>query len=657
MTCFLLPDGRPFLARTYMRPDDLARITGKVREMWKSDRARLEAAAEEISKGVRESTGGPKLPPFEGADSDLVAFALERAASEFDADHGGFDRSPKFPPHATLLFLLDRAGTTGGERGLAMAKRTLDGMAAGGVHDQVGGGFHRYSTDTEWFLPHFEKMLYDNALLATAYAKGFAATKDARYARVVRDVLAWLEREMVVAGGGYASSLDADTEGEEGLTYTWTLDELKAALPAPDLALAVETYGVKPEGNAHDEATGHATGRNILHLPYALAAVAERRGLTIDALEAELARIRATLLALRMKRAQPGRDGKVLTGWNGLLVSAFANAGAALSEPVFLDRGRALAAFLLTHSMDDGRLLRFPKDSGPKIPAFLDDHALLADGLLDLADATGEASFAAAATTLADAIVERFTDPAGGFYSSSTEHETLLARSKDAFDSPIPSGNATAARVLLRLFVRTGDAKRRHQADRVLGADRALAARAPTGAMAMVRAVADRAALENQGVAPETGDVTLRRGVASIDVFLERGEAKPGTTVRVAVRLALASGWHVNAAKASRPELIPTKLDLGEKAPVSMGAVEYPPAMVLAGPTPADAVAVYEGTVWFRTSLAIPADAATGPRRVPLVLTFQPCDAATCKTPDEVRLDVPLRFGDEGAARHPAVFR
>jgi uncharacterized protein YyaL (SSP411 family) len=177
MTCFLLPDGRPFLARTYMRPDDLARITGKVREMWKSERSRLESAAEEISKGVRESTGGPKLPPFEGADSDLVAFALDRAASEFDSDHGGFDRSPKFPPHATLLFLLDRAGTTGGERGLAMAKRTLDGMAAGGVHDQVGGGFHRYSTDTAWFLPHFEKMLYDNALLATAYAKGFTATK------------------------------------------------------------------------------------------------------------------------------------------------------------------------------------------------------------------------------------------------------------------------------------------------------------------------------------------------------------------------------------------------------------------------------------------------------------------------------------------------
>jgi len=657
MSCFLLPDGRPFLARTYMRPQDLVNVTTQILALQKSDPARLTAAAEEIANGVRENVGGPKVPPFEGADDELVRFAVDRIASEFDDRFGGFDRSPKFPPHATLLFLLDRDGKAAGERGLLMATKTLDGMAAGGVHDQIGGGFHRYSTDGEWFLPHFEKMLYDNALLATAYAKGFAVTKRAAYARVVRDVLAWIEREMAVEGGGYASSLDADTAGEEGLTYTWTIDELRAELAPADVALAVEVYGAKPEGNAHDEASGRPTGRNILHLAVPLEDVAKRRGVTVATLEADLDRVRATLLPIRVKRVQPGRDGKVLTGWNGLLLSAYATAGAALGDATYLVRARALATFLLEQSMDDGRLLRFPKASGPKIPGFLDDHAHLADGLLDLAGATGEASWADAAGRLADAIVARFTDPAGGFFSSSTDHETLLARSKDAFDSPIPSGNATAARVLQRLFVRTGDVARREAADRVLGPYRALAARAPTAAMALVRAIADRVVIANGGAAPEAGDVTVRRGVATIDVFLERGEAKPGTTVRAAIRVTLASGWHVNAAKASKPELIATLLASAEKSPVAMGAVEYPTPTTLAGAKPTDAVSVYEGTFWLRTTLSIPADAVTGPRRVPLVLTFQPCDAATCKLPEEVRLEVPLRFGDDGPARRPAVFR
>jgi DsbC/DsbD-like thiol-disulfide interchange protein len=198
---------------------------------------------------------------------------------------------------------------------------------------------------------------------------------------------------------------------------------------------------------------------------------------------------------------------------------------------------------------------------------------------------------------------------------------------------------------------------RREAADRVLGAYRSLAARAPTAAMALVRAIADRVVIASGGATPEAGDVTVRRGVATIDVFLERGEAKPGTKVRAAVRVTLESGWHVNAAQASRPELIPTLLSLADKSPVAMSAVEYPTPTTLAGAKPSDAVAVYEGTFWLRTTLSIPAAAATGPRRVPLILTFQPCDAATCKLPEEVRIEVSLRFGDDAPVRHPAVFR
>jgi uncharacterized protein YyaL (SSP411 family) len=231
-------------------------------------------------------------------------------------------------------------------------------MALGGVHDHVGGGFHRYSTDAEWLVPHIEKMLYDNALLASAYARAAVVLKEPRYAEVVRGILGWVAREMAVAGGGYASSLDADTDGEEGLTYTWTPDEVRAALPDAGLAAVVlDVYGVRDGGNYLEEASGKPSGRSILHLREPLAKTAARLGRPIADLDRDLARARATLLAVRARRAQPGLDGKVLTAWNGLLLSAFATAGTALREPRFLDAGRALARFLLDHARDGLRIL------------------------------------------------------------------------------------------------------------------------------------------------------------------------------------------------------------------------------------------------------------------------------------------------------------
>jgi uncharacterized protein YyaL (SSP411 family) len=656
MSCFLLPDGRPFLARTYLPRGDLVSVARRIADFWRTNPARLEEAASEIVRHVKENAAASEPEAVRGSDAELVSGAVARLAAAFDRERGGFDRVPKFPPHAALAFLLDRGGEAGGEAGLDMARKTLDGMAAGGVRDHLGGGFHRYSTDAEWLLPHFEKMLYDNALLAAAYARGAATLRDDRYAQVARDTFAWVEREMAAPGGGFASSLDADTHGEEGLTYTWTVSELREALGPEDGAFAASVYGATEEGNFRDEASGRRSGRNVLHLPVPLDRLAAAQGTTLPALRARLDRVRARLLEVRAGRHQPPRDGKVLTAWNALLASAYAQAGTALRDPALVAKGAALARLLLERSRDGGRLLRFPRDSGPPILGFLEDHAHLADALLDVAAATGDASLVAEARALADAMLERFADPAGGFFQSSTEHEVLLARTKEAFDTPIPSGNATAVRVLLRLAARGADPRYRAAADRTVAAFRWVAERAPTGATAMVRAIADRLRLPATGAeALPPGDVRERRGPAQVDVYLERGEAKPGASVGVLVRIVLDEGWHVNGPSPARTDRVASTLATAAGAPARLEAVRWPAtATIGSGDAAVDG---YEGTVDVRGRLSIPADAPPGPRRIALVLTLQPCDASSCRRPEEVRLDVPLRFGDEGPARHPSLFR
>jgi uncharacterized protein YyaL (SSP411 family) len=658
MSVFLTPDRRPFLARTYLPPSTLRTVAGQVKRLWRQDRARLESVADEIADVVRRMARGFEGETVAGSDADLLAGALARLAQEFDRERGGFDRAPKFPPHAALLLLLDRGGAALGPDGLAMAKTTLDAMARGGIHDQVGGGFHRYSTDARWLVPHFEKMLYDNALLALAYVEAQAVFQEPAYGRVARGIFGWIEREMSVVGGGYASSLDADTSGHEGLTYTWTVEELRAALGAEDAALAARVFGVEERGNYDEEASGRATGRNILHLPVPLAELASREGRPLDAWRQDVSRIRTRLLAARAKRAQPGRDGKVIAGWNGLLLSAYARAGAVWKDASYLERGAALARFLLTACRENGRLLRLPAASGPRIPAFLDDHVHVADGLLDLADATGDARLADEAQTLADEVLRRFADPAGGFYSSADDHEALLARPKDAFDSPIPSANATAARVLLRLSVRTGKTAYREACDRAVAAFRPLLARAPTGTLALARVIADRAALGPVAAAPSAGDVEVRRGPAAVSLFLERGEARPGTKVRFALRVALEPGVHVNPGSGVEAPLVATALALAPKAPATLADVAFPaPTRKSPGPGAAP-IALLDGTFEVTGALAIPADAPPGPRRIGILLTFQPCDATACRAPEEVRLDAVIRYSDaDGPVRHPSRFR
>jgi hypothetical protein len=617
-----------------------------------------------VAERVRDLARGPQtLPPFEGTDDDLLRVLDGVLQEEFDARRGGYGQRPKFPPHAELLYLLDGARRPDGAWRLAQARRTLEAMAAGGIHDQVGGGFHRYSTDGEWLLPHFEKMLYDNALLATAYARLSASTGEPRFAQVAQDVLAWARREMAIPGGGYASSLDADTDGEEGLTYTWTEQEVRRQLPPRDADLAIRLYGVTAGGNFRDEASGTRTGRNILHLPRPLETVAEDEGLEGPELAERIARIREGLLAARGRRQQPNLDDKVITAWNGLLLSAFAHVGRHLDDPRALEEGRALAAFLLDRCQTkEGALLRFPRGGGPEIPGFAEDHVHVVEGLLDLEEAGGEARWGHEAERLADRLLDGFEDAAaGGFFTTAADqHEPLLARRKESFDSPIPSDNGVAARALLRLGSREGGDRFLRAAERALAAWRPLLAneRAARGTVALYRAIALGRALSPRTHGDDAPpDLRVESGGLTAALYLERDAVRPGGTVAVALRVEVPPGTHVNASDPAEPHLVPTALELPGDAPVRLGDVRYPEgeARVLAPGT--GPLRVLEGVFWIRGHLEVRADAPDGPRRVPLRLRLQPCRGTACEPERVLDLGVGVRVAAaDGPPRHAAVF-
>jgi uncharacterized protein YyaL (SSP411 family) len=448
MTVFLDPDGVPFYGGTYFPPDEgrgmpsfrmvmeaivdaFERKRDDVRERAAATRARLGA--------IGEIEPDPELP-----DEVELGRSLAQLIAAADPEHGGFRGAPKFPPASALELLLGRGETE-------VVETTLDAMLAGGIYDQIGGGFARYSVDAVWLVPHFEKMLYDNALLARAYLHGWQNLGHERYRRVCVETLDWMLAEMRGPEGGFYSALDADSEGEEGRFYVWTAAEMRSLLGAGAEAV-IEFYGVSERGNFE--------GANILHL----AAGAEAEP------PAGLDAARATLYEARAKRVWPGLDDKRLTAWNALAISALAEAGAVLGREDYLDAARRCADFVLDSLRDeDRRLLRTYKDGDARLNAYLEDHAFLLEALLTLYEASFESRWFEAARELADITIARFGDPErGGFFSTSADHEELIARRKEIGDHPIPSGNSAAALGLLRLAALTGDDQYEIEARRVL---------------------------------------------------------------------------------------------------------------------------------------------------------------------------------------------
>jgi uncharacterized protein len=455
MTVFLTPDGVPFYGGTYFPPADrhgmpgFPRVLEAVAEYYRGKRGEAAQVGRELLERLRQGeqvrAGTELLTP------SLLDSAYQGLRAEFDARHGGLGRAPKFPQPMAFDFLLRYWRRRGAPDALQMVRQTLTGMARGGIYDQLGGGFHRYSVDQVWLVPHFEKMLYDQAQLALLYLQAWQATGDAEYRRVTEETLDYVIREMTHPDGGFYSTQDADSEGEEGKFFLWDRKELEALLDPETARAAVHYWGVADGPNFE--------GRSILHVPREHAEVAATLGIAEDRLRELLGRARTALFRHREGRIKPGRDEKVLAGWNGMMLRAFAEASRALGRADYLRVAERNAGFVLAALVQDGRLLRTWKDGRAKLLGYLEDYAMVVDGLLALHEASLEPRWLEAARRLADAMVDLFWDPeAEGFFDTGRDHETLVVRPRGLFDSAVPCGSSVAADVLLRLAVLTGRA-------------------------------------------------------------------------------------------------------------------------------------------------------------------------------------------------------
>jgi len=449
MSVFLTPQLKPFYGGTYWPPESRMGLPGfrdiveKVHEAWETRRESVLHTAEQLTNGVvTMSRPQGDLSPLAESLLEGALRALLRAA---DGTHGGFGTAPKFPHPMDLRVLLRAWKRFGSEEALEVVRLTLDKMARGGIYDHLGGGFHRYSTDAKWLVPHFEKMLYDNALLTSTYLEAYQATRIPDYARVVRETLDYVLREMTQPEGGFYSTQDADSEGVEGKFFVWTEDEVVDQLGPEQARLFNDCYDVTPHGNWE--------GGNILNRVNTHQQAAQLLGLDEAELAEILNRSKQTLFDVRRKRIPPGRDDKVLTSWNGLMIAALAQAAQIFGEDTYATAAREAADFILNHLFArDGRLLHAYKDGRAHLNAYLEDYACLIDGLVEVYQATFEVRYLEEALKLAEMMIAQFHDPnAGGFFFTSNDHEPLIARNKDSQDNATPSGNSMAATALLKL--------------------------------------------------------------------------------------------------------------------------------------------------------------------------------------------------------------
>ena len=538
LTVFLTPDGVPFYGGTYFPPKprhgmpSFRQVLGATAEAWRTRREDVTRAAEQLHELLARAKPSPGEQGAGAPGKESLAACVRSLAANFDETHGGFGRAPKFPQPTTLELLLHEH-LRGDPRSLEMVLATLSAMAHGGIRDHLGGGFHRYAVDASWLVPHFEKMLYDNALLLSVYTAAWQLTGEPWLLAVVEETATWLLSDMRHAGGGFYSARDADSEGEEGRYYVWTPGELEAALGREDARLFARVYDVSDSGNWE--------GKSILHLPHDPAAVARSEGVEIEELEMVLGRARSELLAVRASREQPLRDEKVLTGWNGLVLRALADAGGALGRTAWVEAAVTGLDFMLMELRRDDRLLHTWRDGHAKIGGFLEDYAAFGNALLSAHEATLDPRWLGEARWCVDEMITHFWDEERRlFYDTARDAEPLVVRPRDAMDSATPSGNSLATELLARSAHLFSDSRLERIAEATLAGEAQVAASHPS-AFGRLLAVASRRLMPPVEVAlvgPREDGVTGALLASALRPWLpqrvvvgrEEGEALPADT-------------------------------------------------------------------------------------------------------------------------------
>ena len=624
---FLTPDLKPFYAGTYFPPTDMPgrpgfpTILDAVHEAWVTREAEVIESADQISKTIEMAISrGFTALNARALDRSLTTPALDYLRTSYSHAYGGFGRAPKFPSPANLEFLLSEYQRESGvqipptrdESLLKMITHTLDMMAYGGMYDQVGGGFHRYSVDAKWLIPHFEKMLYDNAQLAKVYLHAYQLTQEPRYQRVAEDIFSFIFREMTASEGGFYAALDAETDAEEGKYYVWTADEIRKVLGKKDAKRFNDVYGVDKGPNFE--------GKSVLYVPKASA---------VEGAVKDLSTAREKLLKARAEREYPLLDTKIIVNWNGLMIDTLAYGYHVLGKEQYLVAASKAAQFVLdTLRKPNGELWHTYTAGVVKQDAYLDDYAFFVRGLISLYDATGEEKWLDSARTLTDTMIQLFwDDKSGGFYYTKADAKHLIVRTKKPYDSAIPSGNAVAVKNLLAF-----GADYWNYAEKTLRIFSDAMAQSPSSFMYMHFALNHYLMTTEKEVDAATPSLVT----ASTTIKAESDEV-----FEVELQLEIAAGWHINANPAGQDNLIPTTLEVDTDMPVEIVDIAYPKGKSMRFEFSDESLNVYEDSLTIPLKLKQKSN-ATGSSKVTLKLTYQPCNDTECLLPQT--LDIQLGF-------------
>ena len=648
---FLTPDLKPFFAGTYFPPTDMPNRPGfptileAVNEAWTTREEEVIESANKITNVIEAVTSNAFTSlSAKQINRSVIDAAVEHLKTTYNHAYGGFGDAPKFPSPANLEFLLReyqrqsglQIPPTDNESLLQMVTRTLDMMAYGGIYDQIGGGFHRYSVDAKWLVPHFEKMLYDNAQLAKIYLQAYQLTEKPQYRRIAEEIFSFVAREMTAHEGGFYSALDAETDAEEGKYYVWTADEIKNSVPKKDVKQFTSVYGVDKGPNFEE--------KNVLFVP---------NGSESESLLQPLKSVRETLLAARSNREYPLLDTKIIVSWNGLMIDALAYGYEVLGDEKYLTAASTAAQFILdTLAKPNGELWHTYTANVANYDAYLDDYAFFVRGLLGLYNATDEERWLQAAKTLTDKMNDLFWDNNnGGFYFTKADAKHLIVRTKKPHDSAIPSGNAVAVNNLLMLDVSYHD-----YAEKTLQSFSQSMEGSPSSFMHMLFALNGYLKLDAstpQGkpkldisILPDSPPVELEVGDSTQPIVTATAKIKKpmkGNQIDVEIQVKIADGWHINANPAGQDNLIPTTITVAENAPVEVYEVKYPKGESMIFEFSPEAVNVYEKTFTIPLKLKQKPDTTTN-KSVPIILKldYQPCNETECSFP--VTLDILLKL-------------